>query len=182
LVPNIIQADHWYALNNYRDTIQLFNQSGIPADTIYYDSDNLTEWKSQSIERIDASKNGTSRGSWSVSESSTPGIPNSASSWRNTPSIFIDAGPVPFTPNNDGHDDFYKIICQIPSEQTMNISILSFDGKVVKTFTGPSQPEYLWDGRDSRGKFIPNGPFFVVIKIDGDKKNSVIRKKGVIWR
>jgi hypothetical protein len=182
LVPNVVKADHWYTLNNSRDTLQLFNQSGIPVDTIYYDSDNLPEWKAQSIERIDASKNGTARGAWSVSENSTPGIPNSASSWRNTPSIFIDAGPVPFTPNNDGHDDLYKIICKIPSEQTITISILSFDGKVVKTFTGPSQPEYLWDGRDSRGKLIPNGPFFVVIKIDGDKKNSVIRKKGVIWR
>ncbi|HEX2957245.1 MAG TPA: hypothetical protein VHO70_10455, partial [Chitinispirillaceae bacterium] len=155
---------------------------GIPIDTIYYDVTNLKEWKNESIERIDASKNGTSSGAWGVSESSTPCIPNSASSWRNTPSIFIDAGPVPFSPNSDGRDDLYKITCRIPPGQTISISILSFSGKVVKTFSGPAQPEYLWDGRDSRGKLIDNGPFFVVIKIDGASKKRVIRKKGVLWR
>jgi hypothetical protein len=181
-VPNVIQPDHWYTLNNYRDTLYLFNQADIAADTVYYDSDNFKGWKNQSIERIDASRNGSGYGTWSLSGTSTPGTPNSASSWRNTPSIFIDAGPVPFTPNNDGHDDLYKIICRIPPEQSISISILSFGGKVVKTFNGPSQPEYIWDGKDSHGKLIENGPFFVVVKIDGNKKTSVIRKKGVLWR
>jgi hypothetical protein len=182
LVPIVNQSPHWFTLNNYRDTLILFNQSGTPVDTIYYDANNLKEWKSESIERIDASKCGTGSGAWSISEGSTPCLPNSASSWRSTPSVFIDAGPVPFSPNGDGHDDLYKITCRIPPGQTISISILSFNGKVVKTFNGPVQPEYLWDGRDTRSKFIDNGPFFVVIKIDGNGKQNVIRKKGVLWR
>lgn len=181
LVPTVIQLPHWFTLNNYRDTLMLFNQLGVSVDTIYYDANNLKEWKSESIERIDASKSGTGSGAWSISEGSTPCLPNSASSWRSTPSIFIDAGPVPFSPNGDGHDDLYKITCRIPPGQTISISILSFSGKVVKTFSGPAQPEYLWDGRDTRGKFIDNGPFFAVIKIDGASKQSVVRKKGVLW-
>jgi hypothetical protein len=182
LVPTVIQPSHWFTLNNYRDTLILTSQSGVSVDTIYYDANNFKEWKSESIERVDVSKSGTGSGAWSISENSTPCLPNSASSWQNTPSVFIDAGPVPFSPNSDGHDDLYKITCRIPPGQTISISILSFSGKVVKTFSGPAQSEYLWDGRDTRGKLIDNGPFFVVIKIDGTSKQSVIRKKGVLWR
>jgi hypothetical protein len=182
LVPSVVQPPHWFTLNNYRDSLMMFNIAAVAVDTIYYDATNLKEWRSGSIERIDVSKSGTGSGAWSVSQSSSPCLPNSASSWRNTPSIFIDAGPIPFSPDNDGHDDLYKITCRIPPGQTISISILSFSGKVVKTFSGPVQPEYLWDGRDSRGKLIENGPFFVVITIDGTSKKSVIRKKGVLWR
>lgn len=181
-VPNVIQPLQWYTLNNNRDTLYLFNQAGVPADTISYNSHDFKDWKNQSLERVDASKSGSVYKNWDSAENSTPGIPNGASSWRNTPSIFIDAGPVPFSPDNDGRDDFYKITCRIPPEQSISISIISFGGKVIKTFKGPSQPEYLWDGRDSRGRLLDNGPFFVIINIDGNKKKSVIRKKGVLWR
>ena len=153
-----------------------------PVDTAAYDITNFDTWTTQSIERVDATKNGSTPGSWALSENTSPCRQNSVVKWRNTPSIHIDVGPLPFTPNNDRKNDLFMIGCTVPASKKVTIKIVAFDGRTVKTFEGPLQPTYFWDGLDNKGKPVENGPFFVIVAISENGKMSVIRKKGVLWR
>jgi hypothetical protein len=177
-----IQPPAWYTLNNSCDSICIWDSKGILQDAIYYDRHWFKDWKNQSIERLSALGNGRDSTQWSVANNCTPGMPN-GTSWRAVKVASVQIGPIPFTPGTDGKNDFLSIQLMIPGYQTATVSIFGFSGRKEWVYKGTTQEKYLWDGRGENGKYLPNGPFFVVVEVEsssGDKKT--LRKKGILWR
>jgi hypothetical protein len=182
-----IQPAHWHALDNYHDTLMLWDAGGIVCDSAGWDyrwfSPTGSAWVNQSLSRVSVRVSGFDRTAWVLSANPTPGDSNPEVAWRAAASVSLDIGPIPFTPNNDGRDDYLSIKLMLPAGATGSIAIYGFDGRKYYEVAPVVSPEILWNGKTSNGSTVPNGPFFVVAQTSGNNgSKSVIRKKGVLWR
>ena len=178
-----IQPLTWPVLNNYRDTIVIFNHlDSVPCETVCYDNDWFELWNTHSIARVFIDKLGTERSTWVLSPKPSPGLPNPEISWQSVVSPTLDISPIPFTPNGDGEDDLLNIKITLPSTSQASIDIYGFNGKKMYQFKYQVQHEMTWDGKTSHGAHAPVGPFFVVETIKSGSKEIIIRKKGILWR
>lgn len=178
-----VQPLHWQSLNNYRDTLFLFNSiEDSPCETVYYDSDWFDSWDNQSVERISTDLSGTEKTAWVLSEHPTPGLPNPGVEWQSgdKPTLYI--GPIPFTPNGDGINDSLSIIITLPASKKASIAIYGFNGRKLHDLQEPLRKRNSWNGMKSDGTPAPVGPFFVVETIINGSKETLIRKKGILWR
>jgi cytochrome c peroxidase len=91
-------------------------------------------------------------------------------------------GPLPFTPDGDGEGDLLSIRVALPAEAELRLSVYSFEGSKVRTFSGPAVQQYFWDGRTDNGALAAVGPFFVIAEVQTPSGVRTIRKKGVLWR
>ena len=181
LDPLVTQPAIWHVLNNYRDTLCIWDSHGQLQDRICYQNAWFENWTDNSIERLLPDKDGLDSSNWALSVEPTPGFPNSNVFFRTRSKPDIEIGPVPFTPNGDGHDDLLLIKVTLPGAMSMRLSIVGFDGRLLYQFNGV-KPQYTWDGKKNNGQYVANGPFFVVAKLTGGNSVAVIRKKGVLWR
>jgi hypothetical protein len=177
----VLQPLRWHTLDNYHDTILLFDNTGSIVDSAAYDSKWFADFSDQSIARVSLTASPCLPGTWVAAQKATPDQPNPESVWRNTSDVSMDIAPIPFTPNNDGKDDYLSIRLQIPSTVTVDVSIYGMDGKKYWEANAVSSPQTLWNGQTSTGSYAPNGPFFVVCEVRGNVK-KIIRKKGILWR
>jgi hypothetical protein len=178
----VIQPVIWHTLDNYRDTLCLWDRHGILRERVAYESGWFTQWENQTIERVSLSSDGASRGSWSLAAKPSPGQPSATALWRSARQPSIDCGPTPFTPNGDQRDDFLLISVVVPAGSSLDLSIYGFDGSKYLSFSGPPRERYQWDGCLQNGAPAPRGPFFVVAEIHAGSSKKIIRKKGVLWR
>ncbi|MCX7725262.1 MAG: gliding motility-associated C-terminal domain-containing protein [Chitinispirillaceae bacterium] len=178
-VAIIIIPQIWIPLNNYSDTICLFDGDGELREMVCYDSKWFSLSSYQSIER-NSNKEGCNQESWSTTFRATPQKPNSALYWRNTSALSLEIGPIPFTPDNDGKDDLLAIRVKAPSPFPVSLHIYGFDGRILKEFSEIKEEITYWDGTSNKGK-APVGPFFVIATINSKSKEK-IRKKGILWR
>jgi hypothetical protein len=179
---HVTMPPHWHTLNNYNDTLCLWDNARNRKEFVTYRSDWFTDWKYQSLERVSTALPGDARSSWTLAAMPTPGQPNGAISWRAAVQPSLAIGPSPFTPNGDGRDDLLAITIAVPAECTATISIYGFSGKKVREFSGPLDNKVYWDGKLDNGSPAPVGPFFVVLETKSSKGTSALRKKGVLWR
>ena len=178
-----VQPQHWHALDNYHDTLVLWDAGGIISDSAGWDYRWFGAWTNQSLSRVSFNMSGFDRAAWALAENPTPGQPNPEVVWHSAAAPSLDIGPIPFTPNNDGKDDYLSIKLILPPGATGSIAIYGFDGRKYYDVAPVVSPEILWNGRTASGAMVPCGPFFVVAEAfcnNGGK--SVIRKKGVLWR
>jgi hypothetical protein len=181
-INNIVEPEVWHTLDNYNDTLCIWSVHKKLVDRICYSNSWFPNWVNQSIERIDVSCDGCERKAWELSQKSSPGQPNTVLYSRSRRSPLMEIGPVPFTPNKDGKDDRLLINLALPAGYSAVISIYGFDGRKMKTFSGPPAREYFWDGNSDNGSPAPVGPFFVVAELKSGNVKSMIRKKGLLWR
>lgn len=181
-VSCVCQPDAWHALDNYKDTLCLWNNRGTLCETVAYTYAWVDNWTDQSLERVSVERDGTSSASWVVAPKPSPGQPNASASLRSTQTPSLDIGPLPFTPNNDGKDDFLSIRCALPASNTVSISIYGFNGRKYCDVPMANQAQFLWDGKTSNATAAPVGPFFVAATIKNGAQTTVLRKKGVLWR
>jgi hypothetical protein len=184
ILCDVIQVDTWQYLDNYRDTVKLFNQvAELPTDIIFYSSSWFESFENQSIERVSAiDSNATTQEKWVLSTNPSPGQPNTSVIWRSVSSATLTIGPIPFTPNGDGKDDVLLIGLSMPANASAIISIYGFDGRKLIDYKSITAPKLFWDGRTGAGTITPVGPFFVVAEIIIEGKKSSIRHKGILWR
>ncbi len=178
---SVQQPSRWHSLDNYNDTILLLSPSGQTVDEVCYHSSWFDNWKNQSLEKVKADRSGTARESWVLCTSPTPGLPGKAYSYRSAVSPFVEIGPVPFTPDGDGHNDFLSIRLNIPADQNVKIRIFGFDGREVWNKSSV-QAVLFWDGVGLDGRKCAPGPFFVICEFSSDRNRTVIRKRGILWR
>lgn len=182
-VGNVSPPPQWHTLNNYHDTLMLWDGHGTEREALYYDSDWFDRWNRESVARVSLESSGITRGAWVLGDPPSPGIPNGSVRWRHTEKPRIHIDPVPFSPNGDGYQDLLAISLSLPPEWSARVSVYGFGGTQVREFAGVAKKQYLWDGRDNSGRPAPVGPFFVVGELTkASGKRKVIRKKGVLWR
>jgi hypothetical protein len=172
----------WHSLDNYNDTLCLWDSRGGRKERVCWQSGWFSGWTNESLERVSLSNSGMDAASWAPAASPTPGQPNGAVSWRAGAKPRLDAGPLPFTPDNDGRDDILSIIIDLPAGYSATISIYGFSGKKLRSFSGPLSHRISWDGRADNGSPAPAGPFFVVMEATSEKGTVTVRKKGALWR
>ena len=174
----------WHTLDNYHDTLIVSTASQIPVDTAAWNSSWFDVWDRGSLEKVSIEASGIARSSWARSERSSPGQPNVALSIYSQSAIRLEAGPIPFTPNNDNVNDLCIISVICPPTYSTAVSIWGFDGTKYCDLAMPPTQQLFWNGKRADGSNAPVGPFFVVVQLtnkeDGGKKQ--LRQKGVLWR
>jgi hypothetical protein len=173
---------HWHTLDNYNDTLCLWDAKKTLKERVCWRSEWFSGWTAQSLERVSLSNSGMDAASWVLAPTPTPGQPNGAAVWRAGAQPRLDAGPLPFTPNNDGRDDKLSIIIDLPADYTATLAIYGFSGKKLRSFPGQLSHLFFWDGKLDNGSPAPVGPFFVVMEATSSKGTVMVRKKGVLWR
>jgi hypothetical protein len=176
---SVCEPDRWASFDNSSDTITLLDRAGVVHETVCYDAKRFASWPSVSLVR---SGDGDGCGDgWKVADRSTPGIPAGRGAAENQTAPVLDIGPIPFTPDNDGHDDVLAIRLSVPLPAVTKVTIYGFDGRLQRTFPEVTSDIVYWDGSGSDGP-LPPGPFFVIAEITGGKNVIRLRKKGIVWR
>ncbi len=180
---NFIQPISWQSLDNYRDTLVLISTlEEAPCESIYYDYDWFDSWDYQSVARISVGKSGLEESAWTLAQKPTPGLPNPEVNWQSQKKADLHIGPIPFTPNHDGKNDSLSIRIILPASQKMSITIYGFNGRKLYDLPVTTQETFTWNGRTSDGRHAPVGPFFVVATVTKGNTETLIRKKGILWR
>jgi len=181
-VRHAVQPQHWHALDNYHDTLVLWDAGVIVCDSAGWNYQWFSAWANQSLSRVSMRVSGFDRTAWALSGNPTPGDSNPEVSWHAVAAASLDIGPLPFTPNNDGRDDYLSIKLMLPPGATGGIAVYGFDGRKYYDVATVVSPEILWNGKTGSGAPVPCGPFFVIAEVNNNGSKSVIRKKGVLWR
>ncbi len=149
---------------------------------VSYDADWLENWDGQSIERVHLDRPAESYDNWVCADHPSPGMPNATAFQRRTRAPHLAVGPVPFTPNSDGQDDYLKISAELPPGTEAAVTILEFSGRIIRQIPLPADGTYLWDGKTESGAAAQTGPFFVVAEFEFPDGSKTIRKRGILWR
>lgn len=78
------------------------------------------------------------------------------------------AFPTTISPNADGRDDVSEITYQLPVTATVDISIITPDGRTLPFITGEESGPYVhrqvWNGKTTDGQILPNGEYTYTIR------------------
>ena len=163
-------------LNNDVETIRLMGPSGVTYDAVPYSS----EWfgrtnvpKGTSLEKIRPEFNGKIASSWAASVAeggSTPGQPNSVLVSLDKSDETITISPNPFSPDNDGHEDFAIIRYQIDAPTALaNVRIFDRLGRMIRHLANhepiASNGQFVWDGKDDSGRTMPIGSYICYFQL-----------------
>jgi hypothetical protein len=182
-IAHLVEPPRWHALSNSRDTLIIRDPHGTIQDSLLYDRDHFPQWDHEVLVRIPQHRFATRDGDWIRRDRASPGQPNPAGMQSSPPSVGLHIGPAVFTPNGDTRDDKLCIRCTTTSPHTVQVTVYGFSGRTLRRWKDVIAPRLWWDGRDSRGRAAPCGPFYVVARfIDSGGAVITIRKKGVLWR
>ena len=145
-------------------------------DSVYYRSSwhnpNFTTTKDRSLERINPLISSNDARNWSSSANkngATPGETNSIFIGSVSNSSLFTITPNPFSPDNDGHEDFTSISFQtlFPAAQ-ISIKIFDDKGRLVRELTNNesfgSSGTIIYDGRDKNGNPLRIGMYIVLFE------------------
>lgn len=89
----------------------------------------------------------------------------------------IHVGPNPFTPNNNGFNDFVTFdFSGANPNRNYTIRIFSMNGTRVRTLSSSSQPVVTWDGSTDSGSVLKPGVYIYTI----ESSNGQIVRRGSI--
>ncbi len=180
------------SLFNDEETIMIFDHWGNVIDSIHYKSEwhnrNINITKNKSLERINPSLDGNDKTNWSTCVDpigATPAKQNSIFTEEETSGAKLSFSPNPFSPDNDGYEDFTLISYNL-SVSTAQIRIKIFDdkGRLVRTLvnnkpSGKSGTE-IFDGLDDNGNPLRIGMYIVFVEASNSTNGVVDILKDVI--
>ncbi|HSP87823.1 MAG TPA: lamin tail domain-containing protein, partial [Ignavibacteriaceae bacterium] len=145
-------------------------------DSIRYSDDwhnkNILTTKNRSLERINPNLNGNDQFNWSTSvsnEGATPGLQNSIFTDNQNREAKISVSPNPFSPDNDGFEDFALINYNI-TQTVAQVRIKIFDskGRLVRTLlnnqASASSGSIVFDGLEDDGRAMRIGIYIIFLE------------------
>ncbi len=161
-------------------------------DSVFYsdkwNNKNIASTKNKSLERINPNLNGNDPLNWSTCVNSiggTPGNQNSIFAENLNQSANISINPNPFSPDNDGFEDFSVINYNL-SQAIAQVRIKIFDskGRLVRTLlnnqASGSSGSVIFDGLDDENKALRMGIYIVFLEALNDNSGVVETIKTVI--
>lgn len=161
-------------------------------DSVFYNpkwhNQNIASTKNKSLERINPSLNANDPLNWSTSVAllgGTPGSQNSIFAENLNQSANISLNPNPFSPDNDGFEDF-TIINYNLTEAISQVRIKIFDskGRLVRTLlnnqASASSGSVIFDGLDDDKKALRIGIYIVFLEALNDNSGIVETLKTVV--
>lgn len=201
-------ATEYYNLNNFNnkniinesslglvntgELILLKDVRGNVIDSIFYDSkwhnQNIASTKNKSLERINPSLNSNDPLNWSTCVASiggTPGMQNSIFAENLNQSANISLNPNPFSPDNDGFEDFTIINYNLTQAiSQVRIKIFDSKGRLVRTLlnnqASGNSGSVIFDGLDDESNPLRIGIYVVFLEAINDNSGVVETLKTVV--
>jgi flagellar hook assembly protein FlgD len=161
-------------------------------DSVFYNPNwtnkNIAELKNKSLERISPQLGSNETANWSTSVSkqgATPGKANSVLTENSTNINGLTFNPNPFSPDNDGFEDFSIINYSLPFN-TAQIRVKIFDdkGRLVRMLANnqavSSNGAIVFDGLNDAGNALRIGMYIVFLEAVDTKSGNSISFKDVI--
>ncbi|AFH50698.1 Hypothetical protein IALB_2995 [Ignavibacterium album JCM 16511] len=172
-------------LVNTGELILLRDVKGNVIDSVFYSSKwhnrNFITTKNRSLERINPNLSSNDPLNWSSCVNSlggTPGFVNSIFAENTNLQLNISVSPNPFSPDNDGFEDF-TIINYNLSKSVSQIKLKIFDsrGRLVRTIysnqPGGSAGSVIFDGLNDDGNALRMGIYIVLLEALNDNSGTV---------
>ncbi|MFA6469201.1 MAG: lamin tail domain-containing protein, partial [Bacteroidota bacterium] len=178
------------SLSNSGEDLVLLDISGSTIDSLRYSPSwhikNLSV-SGRSIERIDPSGNSADERNWSSSVSrngSSPMQKNSVFIGSKSPAAALGLSPNPFSPDQDGFEDFLSINYSLPSNSaTIRIRIYDVTGRLIRRLAqqepSPSTGSVVWNGCDDNGNPVRIGMYIVLFEALDNFGGMVLTAKDV---
>lgn len=179
--PNHRPEGGWPALNQsdgeagFADELLLWDSRGRVVDHLRWTQAELTV-PGRSLERARVGERTPSV--WIPAPGgSTPGRPNDTAR-QPLPEEGLQARPNPFSPDGDGQDDFLHVALHDDRyAEATQAEIFDLAGDSVRRLApagAHSLRQWIWDGRDERGRRVPAGAYVLLLRSGGGS--------GRIWR
>lgn len=179
-------------LINTGELILLKDARGNVIDSVFYsdkwNNKNIATTKGKSLERINPDLNGNDPLNWSTSVNplgGTPGKPNSIFTENLNQSASVTVNPNPFSPDNDGFEDFAVINYNL-SQPIAQVRIKIFDskGRLVRTLlnnqASGSAGSAVFDGLDDEGQALRMGIYIIFLEALNDNSGVVETVKSTV--
>ncbi len=179
-------------LSNQGELILLKDIKGNVIDSVWYSDKwhnrNFNSTKNISLERINPKQDGNDPGNWSSSvdnSGATPGKQNSIFTENSNLSSEISVSPNPFSPDNDGFQDFTMINYNL-DQRVAQIRIKIFDshGRLVRTLVNNkasgSNGSVIFDGLDDSGRALRIGIYIVYLEALNESSGILDQLKTVV--
>jgi len=176
LNPKTILNTSSLDLSNDNELILLSDMKNNVIDSVHYYSSwnnkNFTSTKNISLERINTTLDGNSSSNWSSSTcnaGATPGSQNSIFTTNQNISSKISLSPNPFSPDNDGYED-YTVINYYLSQQAAQVRVKIYDsrGKLIRTLLNNQASgrngSVIFNGMDDSGRALRMGIYIVFLE------------------
>jgi len=188
---NII-SESSLGLVNTGELVLLKDVRGNVIDSVYYsdkwNNKNIASTNNKSLERINPNLNGNDPLNWSTCVNSiggTPGNQNSIFAENLNQSANISVNPNPFSPDNDGYEDFTVINYNL-SQATAQVRIKIFDskGRLVRTLlnnqASSSNSSVIFDGLDDENNALRMGIYIIFLEALNDNSGIVETIKSTV--
>ena len=149
---------------------------------------NILTTKNKSLERINPGLNGNDQFNWSTSVSpdeATPGKQNSIFTDNSNKEAKISVSPNPFSPDNDGFEDFTLINYDITQRLAQTrVKIFDSKGRLVRTLinnqSSASSGSIVFDGLDDDGRALRIGIYIIFMEASNDNSGVVETLKTIV--
>jgi len=178
-------------LANEGDAVLVRDLSGSTVDSLAYSPmmhhGALIDVRGRSLERIRPEGLTNDRSNWSTASAAQGGSPGT----RNTIVAVVVPGsaaltiqPNPFSPDQDGYEDFCIIVVELPFPGALvRARVFDTRGRVVRTLANAeavgARTEIIWDGLDDRRGLVPVGPYIVLVEASDTSTGALIAHKAV---
>lgn len=169
---------------------------GTTLDSVVYSpvwhNRNFLETKNKSLERLNPALNTNDKSNWSTSvtsEGATPGKQNSIYTQNLAGDSKVNISPNPFSPDNDGFEDFAIINFNLPYKLSqVQIKVFDSQGRLVRTLLenkpSATNNSVIFNGLDDDGRALRIGIYILLIEIAAEGNNNIetIKKPIVVAR
>jgi len=180
------------SLSNSGENIKIKDLRGNVIDSVNYSekfhNENILTTNNKSIERINTSISGNDPANWSTCVNEPGGTPaaiNSIHTSRLDNNSSLTISPNPFSPDNDGYEDFAIITFNL-TQQIAQLRIKIFDSKgrlvreLLNNSPSGSTGSIVFDGLDNNGKPLKIGIYILFIEALNSSSGVVDILKDVI--
>ena len=179
-------------LSNSSDIILLKDMWLDTIDSVYYNDDwnnpNVQFLRNKSLERLNPDFDSNDPTNWSTCVNkvgATPGKENSIFTKTIGSSYRMEISPNPFSPDNDGYEDFTVISYNLPQKiAQINIKIYDAQGRLVRQLANNkpsgSKGSIIFDGLSDSGKPLKIGIYIVYFEAINQNSGVVNIMKDVV--
>ncbi|MEO8209814.1 MAG: lamin tail domain-containing protein [bacterium] len=173
------------SLNNDGEALVLLDLFNNLIDSVYYsdswNNPDLSDTKGISLERINYSFGSNDRSNWSscaYPSGGTPGKQNSIYTKNLPATSTVSINPNPFSPDNDGFEDFTLIKFTLKSNfAQMRVKVYDIKGRLVRTLannqiTG-SEGTIIFNGLGEDNQKLRIGIYILLIEAVDDRRGTV---------
>jgi hypothetical protein len=173
----LVIANKDLSLNNSGDDVVLVDLTNTQIDSVRYSPSwhnpaLNTSTTGKSLERVNPALASNDQRNWSSSIApggATPGQRNSIFTLSIPSAAHLTLSPNPFSPDNDGFEDFLAIEYSLPSSTSM-IRVRCFDvqGRLVRTLANnepaASSGTVIWNGLDDNNRRVRIGMYIILFE------------------